>query len=322
MLAKHIKKKIAERISPQRVVLTSFAVNFLDIALGLGVAVVTGSVVMIAQALQGVADLFASSFVIIGLTQSRRPPDETHPFGYGREIYFWTLLAGFLMITVTAGLSIYFGWQRVQGPEPITNLPLALGVLLLGMLTNGYSLSLSLRRMLGHHPVRQLFHAFYQSPLVEAKTTFVLDLMGSVAAVLGFLSLLAFGATGNGFFDGIGAILIGIAVAVLAGFLLIGLRALVIGKSAVPKIEDQIREAALTVPEVTDVLRLRTMHGGIGKLFIHLDVHVKHGLRTEQIERIIDEIKRNIREEVPIAETVQVELETPKKELQHVRSRA
>lgn len=319
MLSRGIKKNLATRISARRVVITSLTVDILDIILNLTVALVTGSMVMVAEALQGLADFAASAFLLIGLVRSERPADVESPFGYGRELYLWTLLAGILMVTVTATLSVYFGWQRVVNPQPLDNVVLAYVVLGIGLISNGYSLTLSFRRLLGSHPPRLIFHAFRQSVLVETKTTFILDLMGSAAAALGLFSLLLLGATSNGQFDGLGAIMIGLTVAVLAVVLLLGVQDLLIGRRAHPVVEERIRKVALTHPQVTDVLGMKTMHIGPEKFLVNLDVHFAHGLTTQEIERVIDELKENVKTLVPEARHVQIELETPKAELRALR---
>ncbi|KKR74572.1 MAG: Cation diffusion facilitator family transporter, partial [Candidatus Curtissbacteria bacterium GW2011_GWD1_40_8] len=99
-------------ISAKKVLVTSFLVDLLDIAMNLAVAIITGSVVMLAELLQGIADLTAAGFLLIGLKRSEIPADKTYPFGHGREMYFWTLLSSDVMLAVTAGLSFYFGFRR------------------------------------------------------------------------------------------------------------------------------------------------------------------------------------------------------------------
>ena len=107
-----------KKVSAKKVIITSFLVDFLDIFLSFIVAIHSGSVVMLTQVLEGVSDLSSSGLLLIGLKKSGRKADRTHPFGYGREIYFWTLLAALIMFGFTSTISIYFGWKRVITPEP------------------------------------------------------------------------------------------------------------------------------------------------------------------------------------------------------------
>lgn len=298
-------------VSGRRVIFTSFLVDLLDVVLSLTVAVLSGSVIMLTQVLEGIADLVSSGFLIVGLVRSGRVEDKMHPFGYGKEIYFWTLLAALVMFGVTATMSIFLGWQRFLKPELIHNLPLAFGVLALTFFTNGYAFYLSFRRLVKKRGVGQVIRIFYKSSLVETKTTFVLDLMGTVASFSGIVALALYYFTGNARFDGLGAIFIGVVLAILAYLLLLGIRDLLIGRSASVETEAAIRRAALKVGEVKSILDLKTMHIGSEKLHVDLDVNMQGRLTTRELEKLIDQIKQNIQTDVPSVKYVQVELETP-----------
>ena len=128
--------------------------------------------------------------------------------------------------------------------------------------------------------------------MVETKTTFILDLMGSVASLVGTLALLIYVITGDIRFDGIGAIIIGIVLAVLAFLLLMGIRDLLVGRSASAETEAKIRDAALTVPEVDKVLDLKTLHVGSEKLLVNLEVNMDNDLNTDELEKLMAQIER------------------------------
>ncbi len=302
---------MSQRPSATRVIVTSFLVDFVDVATSLIVAIITGSVVMIAEALQGLADLAASGFLLIGLIRSKKPSDQQHPFGYGRELYFWTMLSGVLILGVTSTMSIYFGWQRFINPLPIHNINFAFAILGLSTLTNGYAFSLSVRRLLRGRSVLGIRKVFVRSSLIETKTAFVLDLMGVLAAVFGFLALAFYRITGNLMFDGLGAMTIGILLAIFGVILIIPIRELIIGQSASPEVESKIRKATLKQPEVKEVLDLKTIHMGPERLLVNAEVNLKSNLTTKDIEGIMDRIKESIKKEVPEVKHIQIEVETP-----------
>lgn len=299
------------KLTTNKVVRTSFLVDLSDVLLSLVIAVISGSVVMVSQTLEGFADLVASGLLIVGLRKSRRNPDHAHPFGFGREIYFWTLISALVMFGVSATLSFYLGWQRFFGPEVIHNGYLAIAVLFLTFFTNSYAFMLSLRRLLKKRDMTKIVPIFYRSSLVETKTTFILDLLGALASLLGMVSLAIYKITGDYRFDGLGAMVIGVVMAIFAYFLIMGIRDLLVGKSAPREVENRIKEATLTIKEVQDVLGLKTMHIGSEKLLVNLDVHLSAKLTTRQIEKLIDQIKAAVRKEVPSVKHIQVELETP-----------
>ncbi len=299
------------KISTDRVIITSFLVDLLDVLSSFLVAIFSGSVVMMAQVLEGLADLAASGFLMIGLIRSKKPSDRQHPFGYGLEIYFWTMLAAVLILGLTATVSFYFGWQRFQNPLPITNIYLAFIVLGITTFTNGYALLTSIRRLLKGRSFLRLIRVFNNSSLIEVKTTFVLDLMGTLASVLGFISLLIYEVTGNLIFDGLGAMMIGVLLAAFGIILVAAMREMIIGQSASQEVEGKIRKATLIQPEVKKVLDLKTLHIGSDKLLVNAEVNLVSSLTTREIEGIIDRIKVNIKRQVPEVKHIQVEVETP-----------
>ena len=221
-----------KKISSKRVIVTSFLVDFLDVVLSLTVAILSGSIIMLTQVLEGVADLVSSGFLLIGFYRSVQKENKSHPFGYGTEIYFWSLLSALLMFGLTSTLSFYFGWQRFFNPEPLKDINLALIVLIITFFTNAYAFFLSFFKLLRKRPWKHIIRIFYLSSLVETKTTFILDLMGTAASLLGVIALGIYIFTGDGRFDGLGAMIIGIFLAICSFFLVLGIRDLLIGKSA------------------------------------------------------------------------------------------
>jgi cation diffusion facilitator family transporter len=301
------KRKISER----RVLVTTFWVDLLDVVLNLSVAILTGSVVMLSEFFQGLADLTAAAFLLIGYKRSRKKADKLHPFGHGKEIYFWTLISAVVMMTFTATASFYVGLIRFLNPQEITHIEFGYGTLLITLVTNGYALSLSSRRLLKSKPLKQLPQLFLNSDAVTAKNALVLDLMGTTAAISGLLSLLLYQLVGERRFDGGGAMVIGVTTAILAFVLIIGIKGLLVGERAAPQIEEKIKTAALSIPQVKEILDLRTMQIGPDKLLVNIEVHMQDQLTTDDLEALIDKIKKRIQEKVSSIRYVQVELETP-----------
>jgi cation diffusion facilitator family transporter len=303
--------KTEQKITTKRVLITSFMVDLIDVILSFSVAILSGSVIMLTQVLEGISDLASSGLLLIGFSRSLQKEDESHPFGYGTEIYFWSFLAAVIMFGLTSTLSFYFGWQRFFHPEPVKNIYMAVLVLMLTFFTNGYAFFISFRRLLKQRPLRHIVRIFYRSSLIETKTTFILDLMGTSASLLGVVSLGIYILIGDVRFDGLGAMIIGIVLAIFSLFLVSGIRELLIGKRASEETETKIKEAALEVEEVEDILGIKTLHIGTEKLLVDLDVHMRSKLGTRELEKLIDKIKDKIRAKVPSAKYIQVELETP-----------
>lgn len=192
-----------------RVVWTSFLVDALDIALNLVIMLVTGSVVMLAEMFQGISDLLASGFLLIGLRRSKK------------EIYLWTALSALSMLLLAASLSFYYGLQRFLQPEEIESILLAYIALVIAATSNGYAFYVSVKRLIEGRKSKNVIKAYNASKKIMTRNTFVLDLMGMSAALVGLIALVLYQLTGELRYDGIGAMGIGVTLALLSIDLLV-----------------------------------------------------------------------------------------------------
>lgn len=303
------------KISDIRVVGTSVLVSVSDVGLNALVAFLTGSTVMLSQALQGMSDLITGVILFFGVRSSKRKPDQRYQFGYGREVFFWVLIAGIMMFLGTGGLSLFFGIQQFLNPDPVENLPVAFIMLVFGFSTNAYAFSLSVRRLYeASAGGRKWWREILRSSIVETKATLLIDFLGTLASVLGLTALGVYVLTGNASFDGIGSIAIGLSMMLGASVLIRDVRDLIVGRSVEPQVAEDIMIAARSIPGVEEVLDLRTMYLGSAKLLVILEVHMQDNLHTGQIEKIVDKVKATIKEEVPLVHHIQVEVETPEDE--------
>ncbi len=302
---------MSKQISARRVVFTSFVVDLSDFILSVILAVISGSAVMLSQALQGAADMFTSALLIIGVQRSKRRANHEFQFGYGRELFFWILMSGTSMFAISSSFSIYFGIRRLIAPDHVEHIGQALFVLFIGLVTNAYALRLSTKRLFSDEINVTSLKQALASSLVETKATLFLDLMGTAAAVLGIIALGIYHLTGNPVFDAIGAIVVGAVTAILAVYLIAEGRDFLVGKGAGRTIEHQISDAAKEIEGVRDVLDLKTMFLGVERLLVNLEAHLDPHLSTKQIEHLTDLIKDNIKKKVPMVGHVQVEVETP-----------
>lgn len=302
------------KVSDVRVVLTSFVISIFDVALNLLVALVTGSTVMLSQALQGLSDLITGGILFMGVKRSKRQSDNKFQFGYGREIFFWVLIAGIVMFGGTGAASVILGYNQFIKPEEIENIWLAIAMLVVGFSTNFYAFRLSLVRLKQHSRSGSLWRHLISSSIVETKATFIIDFLGTLAAVIGLISLVISMITGNEQFDGLGSIAIGLAMMVGAILLMKDVRDLIVGKSVDKDTSRRIIRAATSIDGVNKVLDLRTMYLGSEKLLVILEVHIQDDLDTDTIEKITDIIKTKVQRLVPIAQHIQIEIETPDNE--------
>lgn len=303
---------MTKKLSDLRVVGTSLTVSTLDVTVNLFISLITGSTVVLAQALQGLSDLITGILLLLGVQRSKKAADNRYQFGYGREIFFWVLMAGLLMFLGTGGLSIYFGYQQLMNPRDIQTAWLAVAALAFGFGTNLYAFSLSVRRLRQSSGASSSWWQLLRhSSIVETKATLLIDFLGTVATLLGLVALLAFVASGDARLDGLGSIAIGLAMMVASLYLIRDVRDLIVGRSVDSHVADRITAAAESVQGVNAVLDLRTMYLGSGKLLVIVEIHIKDGYDTDRIEQVTDAVKQIVSRDVPEAHHIQVEVETP-----------
>jgi divalent metal cation (Fe/Co/Zn/Cd) transporter len=198
--------------------------------------------------------------------------------------------------------------QRFLEPEDVSHIDLAYGALCISILTNGYGVSVSTRRLLEGRQLKEFPHMLISSTHVETKNTFILDMTGASAAAMGLIALILYQGTGYKGFDGLGGMLMGVIIAVASISLIWGVKGYLAGKSASAEIQKQIRDAALELKQVKNVLELATMYIGSQKLLLHLDIEVSRSTTANELGEIVEALKERIKEKVPIVSTIQIEV--------------
>jgi len=263
---------------------------------------------MLAEALQGVADLLTVIFLFIGVKRSARRPNKYYNFGYGRELYFWVMCAAIAMFAITATLSVYSGIHKILNPVPLENTFWGYFVLIIGIGSNAYALSLSLNKIRQTPMKASILKSFISSNLIEIKASLLADLMGTTAASFGIVSLIIYALTGNPFFDGLGAIIIGVTIATFAIFLITDVKDLIIGKSASPEKIELIRKTAHENPSVKRVSRIMSMHFGSENIYVNLNLELDENLKTPEIEKLNEKIEKDIKQAVPEVDLVHIKI--------------
>ena len=303
------------KISGDRAVAVSSLVSMGDVAFSFIVAALTGSSVMFAQGLQGAADSITTIFLFIGLRRSKKKATKDYPFGYGRELFFWVLIASVFAFLFSGGLATYRAVQQILDASSIDSVQIALLALTFGFFTNGFSFLTSFRRLKQQAEGESYIAYLRYSSLVETKMTLLVDFLGTLSAFFGLISLGLFVITSNPVFDGLGALIIGVLTGLGALIVIFDLRDLIVGRSPQPQTLKAIYKSAKSVEGVIDVLDMRAIAIGSGKVLAILEVHFKDGYSTDEIEKVTDNIKEAVLKEVDQVSQVQVEAETPDEEL-------
>ena len=277
-------------------------------------AAITGSSGMMAEALHSVADTTNQIFLLLGLRFYKRPASSKHPFGYGKERFFWSFIAAIFIFGVGATYAIYEGIEKLRHPHPPTNLRWAYGILAISFALEAGSIALAIYQEVkeAHHEGLSFREYLRESKDPTAKTVLFEDsaaLIGIVVAATGLvLTEYQVGGAAGSYWDGLASIVIGLVLAVVAFVLARSSRGLLLGEGANPKVVAAIKQAIESHPNVERVVELLTMHLAPKQILINAHVQLRPDLRTGEIENSIREIEDRIKSAEPKVEMIFLEV--------------
>ena len=293
-------RQAESRQSTTRTVLIAGGANIIVMIAKLAAGILTGSSAMLAEAAHSFADTLNQVFLFTSVRQGQRPADEEHPFGYGQERYFWSLLAAFGIFIAGAGFSIFEGILSLQ--TKASDFTIAYVVLGVCAIAEGTSFFRAYGQLRGeaHRDHTHTLEHVKTSP----DTTVKAALFEDTAAVIG-LALAAFGLlmqqiTGSPVWDGSASIAIGVLLIVVAFRLGMDSRELLIGRSADPKVLEVIREEIENTPGVDRLLQLQTMHVGPDSLIVAARVALDDDSSAGQVEDLAEDIDHRLSERLPV----------------------
>ncbi len=233
------------------------------IAVAKGVAaLITGSSAMLAEAVHSVADAGNQLLLILGLRQTRRAPSKDHPLGYGKSIYFWSFLVAVILFTVGGMFSIYEGLHKLQQPEPLSYASVAIGVLIFAIVAESISLWGCMREVNKERGGRNLMQWFRQSRSSALIVVFGEDIAALLGLIFALVAIVVAVLTGNPFWDALGTISIGVLLIVIAIFIAIEVKDLLIGQSIDPQRLAELKTYLGSRSEIAEVYNLITMQFG------------------------------------------------------------
>lgn len=268
---------------------------------------ITGSAAMLAEGIHSLVDTGNGALLLLGIRRSKKPADAEHPFGYGKELYFWTLMVAVTVFALGGGVSIYEGVLHLRHPELPENPVVNYVVLVIAMIFEGAAWIIAYRAFGAVRRNRPLWESVRRA---KDPTTFAV-LFEDTAALLGlvvaFLSILLGQLTGNPYFDGAASVVIGIILCVTALGLLRETKALLMGESADPEVVRSIESIVAANPAVVRTDRPLTMHLGPTDILVNLECQFKSDLHAEEIEKAVDALEAAIRTAHPNVRRIFVE---------------
>jgi cation diffusion facilitator family transporter len=267
---------------------------------------VTGAASLLAEAIHSVADTGNQGLLVLGGRRSERTPTEEHPFGFGRERYFWAFVVALVLFSFGALFAIIEGIDKLVHPHELESPAVALTILGVAVVLESFSLRTAYREA---QPLRRGgswidFIRHSKSP--ELPVVLLEDAGALVGLVFAIVGVALATITGNGRFDAIGSIAIGLLLGVIAIVLATEMKSLLIGEAASPRLAQAIRDAMETSPEVERVIHLRTLHLGPDEVLVAAKIEFRSP-SVDQLARDIDKVERRVREAAPIATVIYLE---------------
>ena len=291
----------------KKVIYAALAANTL-IAVGKFVtALITGSSSMLAEGLHSSVDIGNSLLLLFGTKRSQRPPDELHPFGHGKELYFWSFVVAVSLFSVGGVLSIWEGIEHVRHPAVLGNLIPNYVVLALAAALDGYSLIVSLQEIYATKGSQTIWQYIRHSKDPTAYTVALEDSADLAGIAVAFLALFLGERLGIAWLDGAGSIVIGAILVGIAVVLGRESKNLLVGESATRQLVDAIRQAVSSDPGVTGVGQVLTMQLGPAAVLVNIDVKFKAQGSLEALEDAIQRIESRIRSVDPSIQHVFLE---------------
>ncbi|WP_188191242.1 cation diffusion facilitator family transporter [Nonomuraea sp. SYSU D8015] len=270
-------------------------------------AAFTGSSSMLAEGIHSVADSGNQVLLLVGGKRAQRASTKEHPFGYGRERYFYAFVVAVVLFTIGALFSLYEGYHKISHDEGLKSPGWAFGVLIFAIIAEIFSFRTAIKES---NAVRgnQSWVAFIRRSKSPELPVILLEdlgaLLGLIFALFGVTMAVV---TGDPIWDAIGTLMIGVLLAIIAIVLAIETKSLLVGEGAAAETEEQIRRALESAPEVERIIHMRTLHLGPEELLVGAKIAVAHDETASEVARGIDEAERRIREAVPIARVIYLE---------------
>lgn len=279
--------------------------------LGIGVAKfvaagLTGSSSMLTEGVHSCVDSLNQVLLLYGQKRSRRAPDQIHPFGYGRELYFWAFVVAILIFAVGAGVSIWEGWRHIQAPEPLEDPTVNYVVIAVAVLLEGSSWTLAVREFDRARGKLGWWQAIRRS---KDPATFIVLFEDSAAlaglAVAG-LGVWSSHATGDARLDGVASIVIGLILAAVAVLLAREAKGLLIGERTDPETIARIRALVTAHPEVAAVNHVRTVHTAPDSIFVAISADFVPALTIAEAEPLIEAIEAELHDALPSLSSIYI----------------
>ncbi|ACL16085.1 cation diffusion facilitator family transporter [Methanosphaerula palustris E1-9c] len=276
-------------------------------------AAITGSSAMISEGIHSLVDTGNGGLVLLGMNRARQPADESHPFGHGKSLYFWTHVVAVSIFGIGGGMSLYEGIIHILHVTPAAELgdpTVAYIVLAISFLVEGGSFSVAMKQFLQAKGNKGAWQFINQSKDPSIYTVVLEDSAALLGLIFAFLGIFFGHLFNNAYLDGVASIAIGLLLMSVAGFLASRTRGLLLGEGVNPDELADIRRRVESDPAVESAGDILTMYMGPHDLLVNMGVRFTPGTTAEQMHEAIRRIEADLHSAYPETNRVYIEAES------------
>ncbi len=272
--------------------------NLLIFAAKLGAALFTRSGAMLAESIHSLADCGNQVLLLWGVRQAARPPSPDYPLGRGREIYFWSFVVALLLFAVGGVFSIWTGWEKLHHPEPLTQPAWAMFVMLFSIIAEGVSMRACIQEADKARERMSLWRWFRMSRQSELIVIFGENLADLLGLGVGLAAVVLTMVTGDPIWDAIGTLVIGALLVVVASFVAVEVKGLLVGQGVEPAVHRAIYAYINGRPEVRGIFSLITMQLG-EQVMVSVQAEMDFEQTGRELVKQINAVEKGVKQEFP-----------------------
>jgi len=291
----------------RRAIVAAFASNLAIAVAKLVGFVFTGSASMLAEAVHSGADTTNQGLLFLGGARARKEATTEHPFGYGRERYFWSFVVALVIFSLGSLFALFEGVEKLRKPHELESVGWAIAVLVVAFVCEGFSLRTAAHESRKVKGDQSWWSFVHRSKIPELPVVLLEDAGALIGLALALVGLTLAEITGNPRFDAIGSVAIGLLLGAIAVILMVEMKSLLLGEAASPATVRAISQAMESSAPVRRVIHLRTEHLGPEELLVAAKVAFDTALEVPALAEAIDDVERRVRAAVPEARIIYVE---------------
>lgn len=268
---------------------------------------ITRSAGMLAESVHSLADTGNQGLLFLGGSRAKREATPEHPFGYGRERYFWSFAVALVLFSMGGLFALYEGIEKFRHPHEVDKVWVAVAILVFGLLIEGYSLRTAIKEARHAKGDSSWWHFIRNSKQPELPVVLLEDTGAEIGLLMALVGVVVAHQTGDGRWDALGSIGIGVLLIAIAIVLIIEMKGLLIGESAGKADRAAIVAALEGAPSVDRLIHLRTQHIGPDEILVAAKLEYDSGLTFDEVVSAINVTEQQVRSAVPAARMIYIE---------------